>query len=419
MSRELVGVTSTQGKMPEGMGAAPGHVPNPPSREAPGGSYTKVILSAELSRGIVDAGLRVHSRPLLLVPWMVAGVQTQYEHLRRLPSLKTARVIETHPYREGGWVERLPLPSTVRGTIRSSLTVTPALLGPRVAAVWTQVALPMLPFALSRAAVGKIPIFYAIDCTPMLLHRFGAHYSGVADPDSSKGRIAAACMRLFFSRCAGLLPWSRWAGRSMIDDYGAAPERVHVVPPGIDLDQWKPASRGARPLPRLLFVGGDFDRKGGPLLLDVFRKHLRGACELVLITRVQVDSEAGVEVHHDLTPGDPRLLELYRSCDALVLPTQADCFSMAALEAMACGLPVVISAVGGIPEIVVDGETGLLVPPGDGRALLEAIRAFLDAPAMMTEMGVAGRRRAEAQYDAEVQTALTIFTMAASLSKPQ
>jgi glycosyltransferase involved in cell wall biosynthesis len=316
-------------------------------------------------------------------------------------------------------VERLPLPATVRGTIRSSLTITPALFGPRVAAVWTQVALPMLPFALSRAAAGKIPIFYAIDCTPVLLHRFGGQYSGVADPESSKGRAAAACMRLFFSRCAGLLPWSRWAGRSMIDDYGAAPERVHVVPPGIDLDQWTPASRGAGGLPRLLFVGGDFDRKGGPLLLDVFRKHLRGACELVLITRAQVESEAGVEVHRDLTPGDPHLLELYRSCDALVLPTRADCFSMAALEAMACGLPVVISDVGGIPEIVVEGETGLLVPPGDGRALLEAIRALLDAPAMMTVMGVAGRRRAEAHYDADLQTALTVSTMAASLGASQ
>lgn len=346
---------------------------------------------------------------------MVAGVQTQYEHLRRLPLFETARVIETHPYRAGGWVERLPLPASMRGTIRSSLTIVPALVGPRNAAVWTQVALPMLPYALSRAAAGRVPIFYAIDCTPALLHRFGGFYGGVADPDSRKGRAIAAFMRLFFSRCAGLLPWSQWAGHSMVDDYGAAPERVHVVPPGIDLEQWTPASGRDQTVPRLLFVGGDFDRKGGPLLLDVFRKHLRGTCELVLITRARLEPEAGLEVHRDLMPGDPRLLEVYRSCDALVLPTLADCFSMAALEAMACGLPVVISAVGGIPEIVVEGDTGFLVPAGDGRALLEAIRAVVDMPASRTAMGVAGRRRAEAHFDADKQTKLTYSIMAASV----
>ena len=148
----------------------------------------------------------------------------------------------------------------------------------------------------------------------------------------------------------------------------------------------------------------------------MFRKHLRGKCELVLVTRAQHEPEAGVEIHRDLTPGDARLLELYRSCDALVVPTLADCFSMAALEAMACGMPVVISAVGGIPEIVLDRETGFLVPPGDGRALLEAIEALLAEPAARSAMGAAGRQRADVHYDAGRQTALTHSIMTASMA---
>jgi glycosyltransferase involved in cell wall biosynthesis len=339
---------------------------------------------------------------------MVAGVQTQFEHLHRLPALSSARVIETHPYQEGGWVERLPVPATVRGTIRSTLTLAPALATGGVAAVWTQVALPMLPFALSRAAVSRVPIFYAIDCTPALLHGFGGLYSGVADPSSRKGRAVAACLRLFFRRCAGLLPWSAWAARSMIDDYGAAGDRVDVVAPGIDLERWTPGSAPANALPRLLFVGGDFDRKGGPLLLDLFRRHLRGRCRLVLVTRGRDEAEEGVELHRDMMPGDPRLLELYRSCDALVVPTLADCFSMAALEAMACGLPVITSAVGGIPEIVRHGDTGFLVAPGDGRGLLEAIGALLDNQVLRSAMGGNGRRRAEVHYDAGKQAAKTL-----------
>ncbi|TMD52505.1 MAG: glycosyltransferase family 4 protein [Chloroflexi bacterium] len=345
---------------------------------------------------------------LLLVPWLVAGVQTQYEHLRTLPAVRSARVIETVPYRAGGAIERLPLPSTIRGTLRSTLTVSPALLARRPAAVWTQVALPMLPFALTRGALGQVPIFYAIDCTPALLHGFGGLYSGVADPTSRKGRAAASLLRTFLRLCAGLLPWSAWAARSMIQDYGARPDRVEVIPPGIDLSRWSPRPRPASAPARLLFIGGDFERKGGPLLLDLFRRRLRGECELVMVTRAPIEPEAGIEVHRDLNPGEPRLRDLYRSCDALVIPTLADCFSMAALEAMACGLPVVISAVGGIPEIVRDGQTGFLVTPGDGVQLYKAIRRLLDDRALALAMGAAGRRRAEDCYDAGRQATKTL-----------
>jgi glycosyltransferase involved in cell wall biosynthesis len=71
------------------------------------------------------------------------------------------------------------------------------------------------------------------------------------------------------------------------------------------------------------------------------------------------------------------------------------------LEAMAAGLPVVASAVGGIPEIVVDGETGLIVPPRDPDALAAALRRLLDDPELRRRMGDAGRARAEEHFDVE------------------
>jgi glycosyltransferase involved in cell wall biosynthesis len=349
---------------------------------------------------------------LLLVPWMVAGVQTQFDQMRGSPGLDGATVIEVHPYRQGALLERLPLPASLRGTIRSTMSAAPALPMRTVGAVWTQVALPMLPFALMRGK--RVPVFYAIDCTPMLLHAFGAHYRGVDDPSSLQGRLTAACLRLFFRRCAGLLPWSEWAARSMVRDYGALPEKVHVVPPGIDFDQWFPLPRDPAARPRLLFVGGDFERKGGHLLLDVYRRHLRDECELHLVTRAPIASEPGVHVHAGLNVGDPRLRKLYQSSDVLVIPTFADCFSMAALEAMACGLPVVISAVGGIPEIVVDGETGILIAPGRGDALLDALRTILASPSSARRMGGAGRQRVERHFGARQQSAETLGIMAAA-----
>jgi glycosyltransferase involved in cell wall biosynthesis len=68
------------------------------------------------------------------------------------------------------------------------------------------------------------------------------------------------------------------------------------------------------------------------------------------------------------------------------------------LEAMATGLPVVATAVGGTPEVVVDGETGVLVPPRDPTALAEALAAFLANPAMAAAFGRAGRARVEAHF---------------------
>jgi starch synthase len=199
----------------------------------------------------------------------------------------------------------------------------------------------------------------------------------------------------------------------MIMDYGAAPEKVHVVAPGVDLDQWFPGSRKQSDKPQLLFVGADFDRKGGRLLLDVYRRHLRDECDLHVVTRYAIAQEPGVHVHTNMKVGDRRLRELYQECDALVLPTLADCFSMAALEAMACGLPVVISAVGGIPEIVIDGQTGMLIDPGSGDSLLQAIRAIIASPALRRQLGRAGRRRAEQLFNARIQSATTLGIMGA------
>lgn len=347
---------------------------------------------------------------ILLVPWMVAGVRSQYEQMRRVPGLKLARTVEVHPYRKGALLESLPLPATLRGTIRSTMAAASAIPKRRVRGVWTQVALPMLPFALARSR-RRTPVFYAIDCTPLQLHRFGRHYAGVDDPSTPQGWLTAASLRLFFRRCAGLLPWSAWAARSMVEDYGVPPHKVHVVAPGIDLKQWVSGPGNDSGRPRILFVGGDFERKGGPLLLDVYRRHFRDECDLHLVTRAAIAAEPGVHVHNDLGLDDPRLREMYRACDVLVIPTLADCFSMAALEAMACGLPVVISAVGGIPEIVVDGETGMLITPGRGDSLLGALRAVLASPTAARRLGSAGRRRAEQRFDARRQAARTVELM--------
>jgi glycosyltransferase involved in cell wall biosynthesis len=91
-------------------------------------------------------------------------------------------------------------------------------------------------------------------------------------------------------------------------------------------------------------------------------------------------------VSHEHIPG------YLRSFDLFVVPSHRESFGVAAVEASACGLPVIASRVGGLPEVVVDGETGLLVPPGDVDALTAAMSRLLSDPRLRAQMGQAGRQ---------------------------
>jgi glycosyltransferase involved in cell wall biosynthesis len=92
-------------------------------------------------------------------------------------------------------------------------------------------------------------------------------------------------------------------------------------------------------------------------------------------------------------------------CDVFCLPSTAEGMPLSVLEAMAQGKPVVATAVGGTPELVVDGVTGLLVPPGDAEALAEALGRVLSDPELAKRMGAAGRQRVERDFAADVSTA--------------
>src|SRR5206468_3682262 len=98
-----------------------------------------------------------------------------------------------------------------------------------------------------------------------------------------------------------------------------------------------PRSRPAR----VLFVGGDFKRKGGPALLEVMRGPLAGWCELHVVTQAEVAPQPGVVVHRGLQANSPELLRLFATADIFVLPTMADCLAVVLMEATAAGLPVI------------------------------------------------------------------------------
>jgi glycosyltransferase involved in cell wall biosynthesis len=169
-----------------------------------------------------------------------------------------------------------------------------------------------------------------------------------------------------------------------------------VIPPGVDLENFPVVSRTVptnRPI-RLLLVGGDFKRKGGELLLEVMRSGLSGQFELDIVTRDEVAPGIGVRVHR-FEHGDPGLVALYRQADLFVMPSLAECFGIATVEAMATGLPVVVSNIGGARDIVDHAETGWLIPPtvNELRALLTSLLGYPERLVSLGEAASAAARR--------------------------
>jgi glycosyltransferase involved in cell wall biosynthesis len=210
--------------------------------------------------------------------------------------------------------------------------------------------------------------------------------------------------RATYRNAEGIFTMSAFVKRSLEDDYGIEPSRVrvigagpNVVPPGHD--PWGAPGPVEPREPTILFVGKRFVPKGGPELLEAFalvrREHPRARLALVSAT-CPTPLPAGVR-YHGLLPREA-LGRLFGAAAVFALPTLREAFGLSLLEAMSFGLPVVASRIEAIPEIVSDGETGVLVPPRDPAALAAALSELLREPARARAMGAAGRLRLQARY---------------------
>jgi glycosyltransferase involved in cell wall biosynthesis len=165
--------------------------------------------------------------------------------------------------------------------------------------------------------------------------------------------------------------------------------------------------------PTVLFVGRQFHRKGGDLLLRAFarvRSRIPQA-RLVIIGPDEIGEPAGAGVElvgflrKDHSPDRERLLRAYRSAGVFCLPTRFEPFGVSYLEAMFHSVPCIGPRAWAVPEMIVDGETGILVPTDDEEALSEAICRILSDPELARRMGEAGLKRARERFTWEAVTA--------------
>ena len=226
--------------------------------------------------------------------------------------------------------------------------------------------------------------------------------------DAATARLCAAVVAVSESTRAALVAQGYPAGRVVVVHNGidvgetaAAPRRPAEIPAGA---------------PMLLLVGRLAPVKGQRELVEALARLTAADAHVVLVGK---DIEQGGAYERDLQARAAKLgvrdrvvfagyrddvPGLMAGADVLVLPSHAEGLPLVVLEAMAAARPVVASAVGGTPELVVDGETGILVPPGDVGALATALDALLADPPRARRLGEAGRRRVERAFTLEAMS---------------
>lgn len=217
----------------------------------------------------------------------------------------------------------------------------------------------------------KIPIVYLSDATFHIMINYYHEFTSLFPPIARSGDKIE---RLAIGRARRLIYPSTWAARSAVTHYGAQSDHVHVIPFGANLEAPPGRDRAlttpSRGRCRLLFVGGHWERKGGALAFETFLDLKRRGIDSTL-TVVGCRPPAGIQ-HPDLTvipflnknvPAErTRLDTIFLDSHFLLLPTRAECFSIALCEASAFGLPVVSTDTGGLSELVRTGANGFLLP---------------------------------------------------------
>ena len=264
--------------------------------------------------------------------------------------------------------------------------------------------------------------------------------AALADGDRPEPRLRVIGEEQVVAEADRLIANTAEEARQLVHHYGADPRRTLVVPPGVDLDRFSPGDRtvarralGIRPdAVVLMFVGRIQPLKAPDLLLAAAAEML--ADDPTLRDRLEVHvigapSGSGLEAPRQLEqlaatlgiadlvrflPPQPphRLAVHYRAADVAVVPSHNESFGLVALEAQACGTPVVAAAVGGLPTAVCDGVSGLLVEGRDPADYAAAIRGVLARRPFLA----AGARRHAARFswDRTAESLVEAYTAAAA-----
>jgi glycosyltransferase involved in cell wall biosynthesis len=220
------------------------------------------------------------------------------------------------------------------------------------------------------------------------------------DPCSRSVRRALAEERRLYDRVDVLMTMSEWLGRSFVEDFGQDPAKVVAVGAGANFTAVPERPERDFAQARILFVGREFERKGGPELLEAFARlrSERPDAELWVVSEHSPSvAPPGVRffgrIRRDTEEGEETISRLYREATAFALPSIYEPFGISFLEAMAWRLPCLGSPRCAIPEMIENGVNGVLAEPDRPDELAAGLARLVADPEGAERMGEAGHRR--------------------------
>ncbi len=276
------------------------------------------------------------------------------------------------------------------------------------AALFNNVVLPVFLPGFRK----RVPFLMCLDVTPRLIEGFEKWYFNNVIPYRSVGR---GLKERFLTRCvyndaSDIITWSNLVRDSLVSHYQVPEQTIEVIPPGVNLTYWSPSGIAkSNRRTQILFVGADFNRKGGDVLLAASTKPEFKDCDFHFVTKnFSAPPTPNVFVYPNIDPNSDDLRNLYRNADIFALPTRADFSPNVICEAMGCELPVVATRVGAINEMVSDGVNGYLIDVGDQNGLERSLAELVADPDKRRSMGKNGRELALKYFDME-QNALRVL----------
>jgi len=243
--------------------------------------------------------------------------------------------------------------------------------------------------------------FIYADATIRQLAELG--YSNKKDISRAAKIIYGGGLKKIAAHAEHFLCMSRWYANALKLEHGAREEQITIAPPFLDTTHWQPVARPPfNGKLKALFIGADFRRKGGDVLVQVSRLPEFQKVEWHLVTKSPPAAAPNIFTYTNFEAGADGLLKLVQSCDVLLLPTRADCSPNVIGEAGACAVPTIATDMAGIPDLVERDVTGTLIATPTVESIAVALRRYLANPVLLRSQGNAAREKAVRDLDTKV-----------------
>lgn len=241
---------------------------------------------------------------------------------------------------------------------------------------------------LAGAAIARVPV------------RLGSRRE--LKPDKSRGQLAL--QRAAYHAAHRVIANSPAAAQQLARE-GVSADRIRIIPNGLDVARFPPIAHSGR-LRTLVTVAHLREEKAHDVLLEAFARVTASEALVLRIVgdgprRAALERQAkalGVADRVQFMGHREDVAEILASSDLFLLPSRSEAFPNSAIEAMAAGLPVIASAVGGLLDLIEDGRTGLLVPARNADALVAAVERLLAQPTLAAALGASARRHVRERY---------------------